>query len=165
MVVNICQDREGGTMNRKSGALGLLWVNGKQDMLVIAGILAVIVSLLALALAVIAIVGVLPFADFEVSPGIMAGFEVGLARWSVLGELYAADNEGSSRGGITQAMEPDEAFVPNVALTDQSSIGHMVAGPCSALLGALSMGPIEAEAYAQSLVQAGQGAADLVGGQ
>jgi hypothetical protein len=152
-------------MNRKSGALGLLWTNGKQDMLVIAGILALVVGLLALALAVVAIVGVIPFADLEVSPGITAGFEVGLAPWSVLGELYAADNQGSSGAGVAHALERDEAFVRSVALMGQNSPGYAVAGPSSAPFGSLSLSPAEAQAYAQSLAQAEQGSAGLLGGQ
>jgi len=151
-------------MNRKSGAFGLLWTNGKQDTLASDGILALVVGLLALTLAVVVIVVVMPLADHEISPGITTGVEGGSARWSALGELYAANNEGSNGVSVAQVMEPDEAFVRSVALMGQNSVGYAAAGPCSAPVGILSMGPTEAEAYARSLTQLAQGSVGLVGG-
>jgi hypothetical protein len=59
--------------------------------------------------------------------------------------------------GAARAME---AFVQSVALTRQSSVGYLVAGP----FGALSMSPTEAEAYARSLAQTRQDSASVVGG-
>jgi hypothetical protein len=160
MVVDMYQEREGGTMNRRSGAFGLLWTNRKQHTLASDGILELVVGLLALTLAVVVIVVVMPLADHEVRPGITAGVEAGSARWSALGELCAADNEGSSGAGLAQATGPDEAFVRSVALTGQNSVGYAAAGPCSAPFGTLSMGPTEAEAYARSPAQ---GAAQATG--
>jgi hypothetical protein len=157
MVVDIYQEREGGTMNRKSGTLGLLWTNGKQNTLASDGIFALVLGLLALTLAVIVIVVVMPLADHEVSPGIGAGVEASSARWSALGELYAADNGGSNVVGIAQAIAPDEAFVRRVALTGQSSASHAAAGPCSTPSCTLSLSPTEAYAYARSLAQTAQG--------
>jgi hypothetical protein len=152
-------------MNRKSGALGLLWTNGKKDTLASYGILALVVGLLALALAVVVMVVVMPLTDLEVSPGIMARVEADSARWSALGELYTAANEGGNGDGVAQVLRPDEAFVRSVAVTGQSLVGYAVAGPCSAPFGSLSMGPTEAAAYARNLAQMGQGSASLVGGQ
>ena len=150
-------------MNRKSGAFGLLWTNGKQDTLASDGILVLVAGLLALTLAVVAIAAVIPLADHEMSPGITAALDAGSGRWSALVKFYAADNEGSSGVGVAQAVEPDEAFVRSVALTGQRSAGYAAAGPCSAPSCTLSMSP--AEAYAQSLAQAGQGLVGLAGGQ
>jgi hypothetical protein len=42
-----------------------------------------------------------------------------------------------------------------VALAGQSSGGHAAAGPCSSPVCSLSMSPIEAEAYARSVAEAG----------
>ena len=59
-------------MNRKSGAFGLLWTNGKQDTLASDGMLVLVAGLLALLVAVVSIAVVMPLADYEVSPGIVA---------------------------------------------------------------------------------------------
>ena len=50
-------------MNRKSGAFSLLWTNGKQGGLASDGIPALAVGLLALAMAIVAIVWVVPQAN------------------------------------------------------------------------------------------------------
>jgi hypothetical protein len=147
-------------MSRNSGAFGLFWKNRKQDTVVSDGILTLVVGLLALTLAVVVIVTVMPLADHEASTRIAAGVEAGAARWSALGTLYAANNKGSNRVGVAQAMEPDQVFVRSVAFTGQSSVGYAPAGPCSAPFCTLSLSPTEAEAYARSLVQTGQGLVD-----
>jgi hypothetical protein len=165
MVVNSHPEREGGTMNRKSGAISLLWANGKQEALASKGILALGVGLLALTLAIVVIVVVMPLADQEVSPGITAGIEADSARWTALGEFYAAYNEGINGAGVAQAFCPDEALVRSVALVGQNAAGYAVAGPCSSAVCSLSMGPSEADAYARSVAQVGQGAVGLVSGQ
>jgi hypothetical protein len=152
---------EGGTMNRKSSAFGLLWTEGKQDTLAKDGIRALLLGLLVITLAVVAMVAVMPLADYEVSPGITAGFEAGLARWGVVAKLCAADNEGSSRSSSAKAYSPDEAFVRSVAVMGPSADGYVAAGPCTATSCTLSISP--AEAYAQSLAQTdGSGAAQAV---
>ncbi len=87
MVVDIYQEREGGTTSRKSGALGLVWTNGKQNTLASDATLALVVGLLVPTLAVVAIVMVMPLADHEVSPGIAAGVEAG---FQTVGDLYNA---------------------------------------------------------------------------
>ncbi|MEJ2734849.1 MAG: hypothetical protein P8189_14995, partial [Anaerolineae bacterium] len=182
-------EKEGGTMNRKSGAIGLVWRNGKQEALASKGILALGVGLLALALAIVVIVVVMPFADHEVSPGIMADGviqavepdEAFVRSVALVGQSsagYAAAGPCSSpvcslsMGPIeakayarSVALAGDEAFARGVALAGQSSGGHAAAGPCSSPVCSLSMSPIEAEAYARSVEQAGQGAVSLVGGQ
>lgn len=152
-------------MSSQSGAFGLFWKNGKRDTPVSDGILTLVVGLLALVLAVVVIVAVMPLADHEASPGIAAGVEAGTARWSALGALYAANNKGSNRVGVTHATAPNQAFVRSVALTGQSLVGYAAAGPASAPFDSLSMGPTEAEAYARSLALAGQGTVGLMGGQ
>ena len=105
-------------MNRKSGAFGLLWTNGKQGMLASDGILTLVVGLLALTLAVVAIAVVMPLGDHEVSTGTTAGVE-----------------------GVAHVLRPDEAFVRSVALTEQNPAGYAAAGPCSAASGSLSRSP------------------------
>ena len=151
-------------MNRKSGTFGLLWTNGKQDTLASDGMLVLVAGLLALLVAVVSIAVVMPLADYEVSPGIVAALQAGSGRWSSLGKLYAADNEGSNGVGVAQAVEADEAFVRSVAVTGQSLAGYAAAGPCSSPNCTLFMGPTEAEAYAWSLAQMGQSSVGLVGG-
>jgi hypothetical protein len=59
----------------------------------------------------------------------------------------------------------DEAFVRGVASTGSSAAGYAAAGPCSASFCTLSLSPTEAEAYIQTLAQAGQHSVSLVGGQ
>jgi hypothetical protein len=137
-------------MSSHSGAFGLFWKNGKQDPLARDGILALAAGLLVLTLAVVAIAAVTPFTDYETSPGIATGIEAGSARWSALGALYAAEN----------ATAAHQAFVRSVALTRQSSVGYAAAGPCSAPVCTLALGPTEAEAYVRRLARAGQGLAD-----
>jgi hypothetical protein len=82
---------------------------------------------------------------------------------TVPGVFVAAQGVGepSSFPGEAAAMEPDEAFVRSVVLTGQSLVGYAAAGPCSAPLCTLSMGPTEAEAYARNLAQTGQGSVGL----
>ncbi len=126
-------------MNRKSGAFGLLWTNGKQGTLASDRILTLVLGLLALTLAVVVIAVVMPLVDQEVSTGTTAG--------------------------VNHVLRPDEAFVRSVALTGQNAAGYAAAGPCSAASGSLSMSPSEAKAYAWSLAQTGQGSAGLVSGQ
>jgi hypothetical protein len=134
-------------MNHKSGAFDLLWTDGKQNTLSSDKILALVVGLLALTLAVVVVVVMMPSAEHELSQRIAASVKAGLAHWSPLGEFYPADNEGSNGAAVTQAPDHGEAFVRSVALTGQNSVGYAVAGPCSTPFCTLSMGPTEAEAY------------------
>jgi hypothetical protein len=62
MAFNNYLEREGATMNRKAGTSGLLWANGNLDALVIDAILTICVGLLALALAIVFVLLVMPLA-------------------------------------------------------------------------------------------------------
>jgi hypothetical protein len=62
MAVDACQERKGSTVNRKSSALGLLQSNGKQHTLTSDRIFVLVVSLLALGMAVVFVLAVMPHA-------------------------------------------------------------------------------------------------------
>jgi hypothetical protein len=61
MTVDACQERKGDTMNRESSILGLLRSNGKQDPLMSDRVLVLVASLLALAMAVVFVLAVMPY--------------------------------------------------------------------------------------------------------
>jgi hypothetical protein len=153
-VVNIHQEREGGTMNRKSGAFSLPWIYAKQEALEIDGIFALVVGLVAFALALVVILLVMAFAEPEMPPGIADGVGVGSARWSVLGQFYSPDNEGSQGAGVAQTLVLDEAHARSLALTGQGRVGP-VGCPFSAPGAAPASDPDEA--CARSLALTGQG--------
>lgn len=62
MGVEACQERKGAKMNRKTSTLGLLQSNGRQDTLLSDRIFVLVVSLLALAMAVVFVLAVMPYA-------------------------------------------------------------------------------------------------------
>jgi hypothetical protein len=62
MAVDACQQRKGVKMNRRSSTLGLLQSYGTEDTLLSDRILLFAVSLLALAMAVVFVLAVMPYA-------------------------------------------------------------------------------------------------------
>jgi hypothetical protein len=76
-------------MNHKAGTFSLSRANGKQDTLAGDGIFVLVVGLLALALAVVVILTVLPLANPEVSSGIGASVEASSALWNALDQFYS----------------------------------------------------------------------------
>jgi hypothetical protein len=81
-------------MNRKSGTLSLLSMSGMENILVLKRISTIALGLSALALAVAAILVVMPVVAPGVPSGAAAGVEAASDRWNALGAHYAPDYEG-----------------------------------------------------------------------
>lgn len=71
-------------------------VKGTQDTLVIDGILALGVGLLALAIAMVFIFAVLPQAEFDVSLDAVAGVGATAEPWNLLGGQFGGDSEAGA---------------------------------------------------------------------
>ena len=80
-------------MNGKSSTLGQQWMNGRQNTFVSDGIFALAVVLLVLAMAIVFVFAVLPHAEFEVSPGTVAGVGAESAPWNLLGGYYSGESK------------------------------------------------------------------------
>ena len=62
MADDTCQERKGAKMNCRSSTLGLLQSNGTEDTLLSDRIFVLAVSLVALAMAVVFVLAVMPYA-------------------------------------------------------------------------------------------------------
>jgi hypothetical protein len=81
------------TMTHKTGSVGALWSGGRDDSHGLKQATLVALSLLGVALAVVAVYLLVSGPGTAAQPGITAGVEAGSARWAALGAAFAPDYE------------------------------------------------------------------------
>ena len=111
-------------MNRKSEAFRLLWTNAKQDTLASDGIFALAVGLFTFALALVAVLLIISHTNPEISPAIADGVGVSSARWSVLGQFYSPDSEGSAGSSVALALSASPAIDSAPPFTEAAAPHH-----------------------------------------
>jgi hypothetical protein len=80
-------------MTHKTGSVGALWSGGRDDSHGLKQATLVALSLLGVALAVVAVYLLVSGPGTAAQPGITAGVEAGSARWAALGAAFAPDYE------------------------------------------------------------------------
>ena len=131
-------------MTHKASALSMVWNDGKRESQALKATMIVVLSLVAVALAVASVYVLVTGLRPEAGSGIAAGIEASTARWAALGELYAHDYEAVAAVDSARYSGLGAQYLSKIAAGVEASSARWAA------LGTYQMVRYEAAAAASS---------------